>query len=457
MLESRPNRFTLRKEYFGGLVYDAKTTNYELINPAEYDFLLKLSENENNFFEQFFQANSKLHGRIEVFKKLGFVDVTQNGCLSLVNVRIVPPLKDFPKEMLSAPIRVFDSYTRQCNFDCPQCYFSSNALIEEKRRTLEQTAEIMRKFWEVGTMEWRFTGGEPLVHPDLFDVISIGKSLGMNVGLNTNGWWTEKIAGQVLGAGLDEIVISLEGERYINDQRRKSGSYDKVIETLNRLLDYNRAHPDKKIKITIATTVGRDNLSEVEFLALLAAHYGSNINFMPLKPSGRARIHLKDTVLSTQEYMGFAKRVQQMRQDLKIISSGIKITLKYKDLFCPDYEDKSTKPFPFNYSECGALTTAISLMPDGRVFSCPFVLDFDTTGEFIGPDMAKSTVQEAWLHPNFGKFRNAKKTGCVDCTYYMRQCRGACRATVLGFGGEIKDGKLYGKDPHCFAGLIDKN
>lgn len=42
--ESSPARFTLRKEYFGGLIYDSQTAKYELIDPKEYDFISEIAE-----------------------------------------------------------------------------------------------------------------------------------------------------------------------------------------------------------------------------------------------------------------------------------------------------------------------------------------------------------------------------------------------------------------------------
>ncbi|HLC94528.1 MAG TPA: radical SAM protein [Patescibacteria group bacterium] len=453
--EISPARFTLRKEYFGGLVHDVSTTKYELLQPEEYDFLSHLTAAENVVFQQVVEKNPHLKERVERFKNIGFIDVDDSGLL-FVNVRLIPPPSLLPEKSLVAPLRVYDTYTQQCNLRCSHCYFSSSPLINEKRRTLEQTAEIMRKFYEAGTMEWRFTGGEPTIHHDVFDAITIVKGFGMNVSLNTNGWWSDKIAQKVLSAGLSEIVISLEGRQEVNDERRRKGAYINIIETFDRIAAHNISSPHKKISTVINVAVGRDNISDVDFLIRLAAQYGYNINFIPLKPSGRAKNHLQSSLLSTHEFMQFSRTVQKLREDPQIIDAGIHIGHKYKDLFCPDYKDQSDKPFPFNYSECGALTTAISMLPDGRVFACSFVLDLDPHGEFIGPNMISSSVEDAWFHPNIEKFRKAEKTGCIDCTYYMRQCRGVCKATVLGYGGEIKDGKLIGKDPYCYAHLLSK-
>lgn len=456
--ENSPARFTLRQEYFGGFVYDAKTAKHELVNPDEYKFLNRLASAENAVFEQSVLANKELGQRISTFKKFGFIDAHEDGRLSLVSFRLVQPPSYIPDGMLTAPIRVFDTYTRRCNFSCDHCYFSSDAFVKEDRRTMYQTADILQKFYNAGSMEWRFTGGEALTQPDLFDAMAISKNLGMNVGLYTNGWWSEESAKKVFDAGLNEITISLEGRQEVNDRRRKSGSFSKAVETINRIAEYNRGNKDKKINGIIATAVGKDNVADVEFLIRLAATYGFNINFIPLKPSGRAVANLPEAMLTTREFMEFSRNVQKMREDPEIMASGIKIIHKYKDLFCPSYPDLSGKPFPFNFSECGALTTAVSLLPDGRVFACPFVFELDTAGEFIGQNLTEVSLQEAWHDPNFEKFRQAVKTDCTTgCNYYMRQCRGACRATVLGYGGQIKDGKLVGKDPYCYASLMPKS
>ena len=60
----------------------------------------------------------------------------------------------------------------KCNLDCGHCMVNSNIFVNEpNRRTIDQTAEIMRKFYEAGSMEWRFTGGEATIQADLFDAM----------------------------------------------------------------------------------------------------------------------------------------------------------------------------------------------------------------------------------------------------------------------------------------------
>lgn len=456
-VENRPDRFTLRKEYFGGLIYDAAKARIELLQSPEHALIARLALAEEQIFETQLKANPELAQRLKVFQKAGFVNVHDDGRLSLTSVRVVPDLEPMPDGMLTAPIRVFDSITQFCNFECPQCYFSSSNQVKETRRTLKQTVDIMQKFASAGTMEWRVTGGEPTTDPNLFDILSAGKRLGMNVGLYTNGWWSESTSQKILDAGLDEIVISVEGRPEVNDKRRKAGAFARAVKSLEKIREYNGGRNDNRINGVIAAAIGRDNVGEVEFLVKLAMQYGVDVNFMPLKPSGRARNELTDTHLVPSEYMQFAKRIQQIREIQEVKDSGIKVILKYKDLFCGDYPNRSGLPFPFDYSECAALTTAISMIPDGRVYSCPFVLDVDPSEEFMGPNMVNVSVYEAWFNPNFKNYRQAAKAGCEDCGFYKKQCRGSCRATVLGNGGKVVDGKLIGNDPQCFAPIIPTN
>lgn len=97
-------------------------------------------------------------------------------------------------------------------------------------------------------------------------------------------------------------------------------------------------------------------------------------------------------------------------------------------------------------------------MPDGTTFTCPFVLDFDEEGVFMGPNIAapEVSVQDAWFHPNLERFRHVERPMCAGCGFYQEECRGACKATVLGSGGKIEDGVLVGEDRYCFAEKVEE-
>lgn len=432
---------TLRKEYFGGILHDARTMSCELLNQEEFNWLAYLIKEGKKFFEkekETLKVNERFKAKLKAFGK----DFPSK-------VRVITPPK-IPDGCLSAPLRVYDHYTLNCNLSCKHCGVEKNFL--RKRRTIEETKIIMKKFYEAGTMEWRFTGGEPTICPDLVEAIKIAKSFGMAVMLTTNGCVGKEKLLEILNSGLDEIIFSLEGNKEIHDKRRGHGTFEKLIEALEIVRKYNEEEKKQNVKVTINTTVAKDNVNEAEHVVRLGAKYGYNVNFTPLRPYGQAISWLGNAMLSPEEFLEFSRKVEDLREDPEVKTSGIKVIHANMDLFSSKYQDKSKMPYPFNFSECTALSTAVGLCPDGRVNICSFLMK----EEFLGPNLLEVSVYEAWLHPKTDRFRRIVKTGCIDCKYYMRQCKGKCRAMVFASGGGIKDSKLVGEDPYCFAHLMRK-
>jgi radical SAM protein with 4Fe4S-binding SPASM domain len=441
MLSPSRQRFALRREHFGGLLLDYRANSYEILTLEEYEILLgwlraggalsdaRVLPDTLKRLEQKFGANE----------------------LQVGNVRPIAVAENLPPNCLSAPVKVYDTCTRRCNLSCEHCYSLSNKEFIEVRRTLEQTRTIMRKFYETGVMEWQFTGGEPTIVPELIESIQAARDLGMRVTLNTNGCWPEKVGDMLIRHGVSSMIVSLEGTEETNDRRRGRGTHRRVIRSLSQIARYNALSPSHRISVTVNMTIGRDNLSDVAYVIRLAAASGFNVNFVPLKVTGRASSSMQDTMLSTAEYMVFVGEVQRLREEPEIKSAHVKLGVKHKDLYCSDYPDRSDLPCPIDNSECQALTVAVGLLPDGRVFACPFLMDHS---EFIGPSVLTSSIYEAWLHPALQRFRQAVKVDCLDCCFYKERCRGKCRATVLLDGGAICDGSLVGDDRYCFRHLL---
>lgn len=450
-VKEKPQRFTLRKEYFGGIIHDVKTMSCELLTPKEFLLLSDFKNGKFSFVKDLERLDVKTRNTIDRLQTKGVIAISDSGKLSIEKTRFVEPPLQIPQGCLTAPIRVYDTYTKRCNLNCEQCFVNNKSDFPEVRRTTEETRIIMEKFYEVGTMEWRFTGGEPVSCPDLFEVIKVAKTLGMAVMLNTNGCWNETISERVLNSGINEIIVSLEGREKINNKRRGAGVFNRVMQTLNRIATHNKSNSDQKIGVTLNMTIAKDNIAEVDFVVHLGANYGYNINFVPLRPYGNALKEMKNEMLSTEEYMRFSEKVQKLREEPIVRNSGIKLIHRNTDLFCPNYPDKSKNPFPFNYSECGSLSTSFGLCPDGRANVCSFLMN---DPRFLGPNLLEVSVHEAWLHPKMELFRRVKKIGCIACKYYMRQCEGKCRVMVLGNGGKIVDKKLIGDDPYCYASLM---
>src|SRR6266849_5092414 len=106
------------------------------------------------------------------------------------------------------PILVHIIPMRQCNLACTYCNefddFSKPVPLEEMNKRLDTLADM-------GTSIITISGGEPLMHPDLDDVIRHIRRRGMIAGLITNGFYLnrERIE-QLNAAGLEHLQISID-------------------------------------------------------------------------------------------------------------------------------------------------------------------------------------------------------------------------------------------------------
>jgi MoaA/NifB/PqqE/SkfB family radical SAM enzyme len=97
---------------------------------------------------------------------------------------------------------------RRCNLDCTYCNefddTSSPVPLDQMKRRLDLLAEM-------GTSIITISGGEPLLHPDLDEMIRHIRKRGMIAGLITNGFFLNKDRIQRLNeAGLEHLQISID-------------------------------------------------------------------------------------------------------------------------------------------------------------------------------------------------------------------------------------------------------
>src|SRR2546429_7653373 len=122
----------------------------------------------------------------------------------------VRELKMIGKALVSTkhPILVHIIPMRQCNLACTYCNefddFSKPVPLEEMKKRLDILADM-------GTSIITISGGEPLMHPDLDEVIRHMRRRGMIAGLITNGFYLNRERIESLNeAGLEHLQISID-------------------------------------------------------------------------------------------------------------------------------------------------------------------------------------------------------------------------------------------------------
>jgi 12,18-didecarboxysiroheme deacetylase len=149
--------------------------------------------------------------------------------------------------------------TRRCNLKCVHCYSQSENKAYEGELSTDEGFAMLEDLARFGVPVTLFSGGEPLVRPDLLTLIERTVALGMRAVISTNGTLiTEEKAARLRAFNLSYVGVSLDGLRDVNDRfRGVSGAFEKALAGIRNC---RRAG----IKVGLRFTITNRNASEVD-------------------------------------------------------------------------------------------------------------------------------------------------------------------------------------------------
>ena len=117
----------------------------------------------------------------------------------------------------AGPVVVWNS-TRTCNLKCRHCYMSSDAKKYNDELSTEEAKRFIDDLAEFNVPVLLFSGGEPLIRPDFFELAAYAAEKGVRPTLSTNGTLiTPEVAQRIKDIGVGYVGISLDGLQDVND------------------------------------------------------------------------------------------------------------------------------------------------------------------------------------------------------------------------------------------------
>ncbi len=243
------------------------------------------------------------------------------------------------------------------------------------------------------------------------------------------GFATSVLANPIPRKQLEEITkiqrpgtfqVSLEGLREHNDSVRGEGSYDRTIEFLHLLKDFN-------IPSIVMLTLTRNNIEQVLPLAEELKEHTGHFTFNRLSQAGEGE---RLSLPTPEQYRRFLEQYVEAADTNPIIGFSdnlINIVL----------HNKGYKPFDgCTGFGCGAAFNSVAIFPDGEVHACH---------KF--PSSIGNILQDGLAHiydsDTAKKYRRGANA-CIGCK--MRHLCGGCLSVSSGLG---LDPLTYG-DPFCF-------
>jgi len=144
--------------------------------------------------------------------------------------------------------------TRRCNLFCAHCYTDSHDREYEGELTTEEALRVIDDLAQFGVPVILFSGGEPLLRHDLFELIRYAKEKGIRGVLSTNGTLiTRDVARRLKEFGLSYVGISIDGPEHVHDKfRGKKGAFQASLQAIRDCLA-------EEIRVGIRMTLTRYN------------------------------------------------------------------------------------------------------------------------------------------------------------------------------------------------------
>jgi 12,18-didecarboxysiroheme deacetylase len=202
--------------------------------------------------------------------------------------------KDLPSHLLQfsedkKPVVVWN-LTRSCNLKCIHCYARAVRHSLEKELDTDQAVKVLDDLADFGVPVVLFSGGEPLLRPDLGRLSRYAVEKGMRAVISTNGTLiTRKKAAELKDVGLSYVGVSLDGLEKVHDHfRGETGAFKAAIAGI-------RNCQDAGLKVGLRFTINRLNKDEVGGLFdLLEREAIPRICFYHLVYAGRGSELIKD-------------------------------------------------------------------------------------------------------------------------------------------------------------------
>ncbi|HEB92714.1 MAG TPA: heme d1 biosynthesis radical SAM protein NirJ [Gammaproteobacteria bacterium] len=197
-----------------------------------------------------------------------------------------------PKRKPPGPVVIWN-LIRRCNLTCKHCYSISADKDFPGELSREEIFTVMDDLKDFHVPVLILSGGEPLLHPDIFDLSHRAKAMGFYVGLSTNGTLIDASnIDSIAAVGYDYVGISIDGIEETHDVfRRMDGGFEAALNGI-------RLCRDSGAKVGLRFTMMQDNAHELpQMLQLMEDEGIDKFYFSHLNYAGRGNVHRKDDTI----------------------------------------------------------------------------------------------------------------------------------------------------------------
>jgi len=320
--------------------------------------------------------------------------------------------------------------TARCNLKCKHCYAYTELNEEVEKEIAMRVVDELNDF----ALLILFSGGEPLLRKDLFEIASNCKIPKV---LSTNGTLIDHdVAEKLKDVGFSYVGVSLDGLKDVHDKfRGLNGAFEKAVEGLKNLKSVG-------ILSGVRFTLTKFNAEEVDkILDLCESLEVERFCLYHLVPSGRADFSMDiSRDLRRKIIDNLFERAFEFEGEILTVDNpcdGIYFCLKLREID----EKLACKAYEFLKFRGGDRSgrNLVSIDPFGNVHPNQFWWDYNCG------NIKENSFREIWLNDSLLKTLRGRwilRGRCGRCAY--KDVCGGFRLRALRYGD------LWGEDPSCY-------
>ena len=350
----------------------------------------------------------------------------------------------------AAPFLIVWNFTRQCNLRCKHCYENAGSKPAPDELTTEEAEQAIDGFADAGVVALSFSGGEPLIRKDFFEVAEYAAEREFYVSVASNGTLiTEEVAQKMKEVGVQYAEISLDGFEKIHDEfRGMPRAWKRAVEGIKNCVNVG-------LDTGVATTATHYNFKEIPKLAEfveknLRAKRFMVFNFIPVN-RGKEIVKQDLTPREREELLSFLyTKLIDKNRELDTFSTapqyavtslkfafGPVVATHFTNRAATEMLKGRTKSLTEFIGGCGAGRLYCGIEPNGDIEPCVFI-------PIKVGNIREQSLVDIWRNSPILKqirSRDAFK-GCGECEY--KYICGGCRARAYAYFND-----LQGPDPGC--------
>jgi radical SAM protein with 4Fe4S-binding SPASM domain len=346
------------------------------------------------------------------------------------------------------PVIAFNC-TSRCNLLCRHCYSSSQTNHSSNELTTTEAKKLLVQLVEVNCPVVLFSGGEPLLRSDLFELLAEAKRLALRTVISSNGTLIDTAtARQLTDVGVSYVGISIDGQEAFHDKfRRVPGCFKAAMIGIKNCIK-------EGIKTGLRFTITKANIDQIPDVFDIAA--SSNIRricFYHLIRAGRAE-KMNDQALTSEQTRQVLDVITERTHNSAVKglidevltvdnhADGPYLLTKMQKENNPHYETARKLLLTNGGNKIGEKIGCVSW--DGNVYPDQF-----WRGYCLG-NIKDKTFKQIWenpVDPVLNKLRNKSQFAdprCLRCKWFDL-CKGNYR-----FLGSHTDDEHWLNEPACY-------